>query len=84
MRVADALLGVPRALGATCRPFNRGLRLDYFLASAAMAPAGGAGGSSDAGAPASAAPPRVHDAFICDGDTKDASDHAPVGVVLAL
>jgi exodeoxyribonuclease-3/AP endonuclease-1 len=51
------------------RPFNRGLRLDYFLASAGLATA--------------AAPPRLHDAFICSG-TDGVSDHAPVGVVLAL
>ena len=51
------------------RPFNRGLRLDYFLASAGLATA--------------AAPPRLHDAFICSG-TDGVRDHAPVGVVLAL
>jgi exonuclease III len=69
--------------GATCRPFNRGLRLDYFLASAAMAP-GGAGGAGAGASGDDATIPRVHDAFICDADTNGVSDHAPVGVVLAL
>jgi len=54
------------------RPFNRGLRLDYMLASASLT-AGEATGA-----------PRLHDAFICAGATDGVSDHAPVGVVLAL
>ena len=41
------------------------------MASAAMASEGG-----DA--------PKLHDAFICDAATAGVSDHAPVGVVLAL
>jgi len=52
------------------RPFNRGLRLDYFVASLGLA-------SASSGL-------RLHDAFICSGGTDGVSDHAPVGVVLAL
>jgi len=48
------------------RPWNRGLRLDYWLLQ-----------QGDAA-------PRLHDAFICATATEAVSDHAPVGVVLAL
>jgi exonuclease III len=76
---APCLAGASRARllahrRARARPFNRGLRLDYFLASAALA-GGGAG---------SAGGPRLHDAFILDTATDGVSDHAPVGVTLAL
>ena len=53
------------------RPFNRGLRLDYFVVSERLAAA-------------DAAPPKLLDAFMCDGATAGVSDHAPVGVLLAL
>lgn len=51
------------------RPVNRGMRLDYCLASRALV-------SGDAGT--------LHDAFVLDRDTVGVSDHAPVGVVLRL
>jgi exodeoxyribonuclease-3/AP endonuclease-1 len=50
------------------RPFNRGLRLDYWLYP--LEPASGQ--------------PTLVDAFICNAATAAVSDHAPVGVVLAL
>ncbi len=57
------------------RPYNRGMRLDYFLASA---PLMGTGGGD--------AFPRVLDAFVLDEEAAlvGMSDHAPVGVVLAV
>lgn len=51
------------------RPRNRGMRLDYCLASRALV-------SGEAGT--------LHDAFVLDRDTVGVSDHAPVGVVLRL
>lgn len=51
------------------RPVNRGMRLDYCLASRALV--GGEAGT-------------LHDAFVLDRDTVGVSDHAPVGVVLRL
>lgn len=51
------------------RPVNRGMRLDYCLASRALV-------SGEAGT--------LHDAFVLDRDTVGVSDHAPVGVVLRL
>lgn len=56
------------------RPYNRGMRLDYFLASGGLV----AGGSN--------AFPRVLDAFIMDQEEAlvGLSDHAPVGVVVAV
>lgn len=54
------------------RPWNRGLRLDYIAASERLVAAGAAG-------------VRVHDAFILDQEIPaERSDHAPVGIVLAL
>ena len=52
------------------RPFNRGLRLDYCVASARLLSPEGAEGL------------RVADAFILDTDTVGCSDHGPVGLVL--
>lgn len=51
------------------RPLNRGMRLDYCLASRTLVD--GKRGS-------------VHDAFVLDQDTVGVSDHCPVGVVLRL
>ncbi|CAM9202037.1 unnamed protein product, partial [Laminaria digitata] len=51
------------------RPVNRGMRLDYCLASKTLA-------NGDCGV--------VHDAFVLDRDTVGVSDHCPVGVVLRL
>jgi exodeoxyribonuclease-3/AP endonuclease-1 len=59
------------------RPFNRGLRLDYWLVSNSMARA-----EEAASSPHKA--PKLHDAFICGDATPGVSDHAPVGVTLAL
>lgn len=57
------------------RPWNRGLRLDYVAASERMVAAAAAGKAAA----------RVHDAFILDLEIPaERSDHAPVGVVLAL
>ena len=53
------------------RPFNRGLRLDYWLVSTHMT------------AP-QAATPRLHDAFLCADSTPGVSDHCPVGVTIEL
>ena len=50
------------------QPYNRGLRLDYWLYKAQ--PADGE--------------PTLHDGFICQAATEKVSDHAPVGVVLQL
>eukprot|EP00903_Cladosiphon_okamuranus_P013530 g12602.t1 len=51
------------------RPVNRGMRLDYCLASRALV-------NGEAG--------NLHDAFVLDRATVGVSDHAPVGVVLRL
>ena len=51
------------------RPVNRGMRLDYCLASKTLA-------NGDSGV--------VHDAFVLDRETIGISDHCPVGVVLRL
>ena len=62
------------------RPFNRGMRLDYFLASRNMMGKEGKGkeGGKEGGVP------RVLDSFILDQATVGLSDHAPVGVLLEL
>lgn len=53
------------------RPANRGLRLDYVLASSALMDA--------------AATPRVADAFVLgDGDVPPLADHTPVGCTVVL
>lgn len=51
------------------RPVNRGMRLDYCLASRSLVdgPIGW-----------------LHDAFVLEGDTVGVSDHCPVGAVLRL
>lgn len=56
------------------RPYNRGMRLDYFLASRRMV-------TDDP-----TVFPRVVDAFILDEEQElvGLSDHAPVGVVVAV
>ena len=59
------------------RPKNRGLRLDYFLASRRAF----AGELSKSGSPADV---EVLDGYILDRLTVGASDHAPLGVTLAL
>ena len=59
------------------RPKNRGLRLDYFLASRRAF----AGEQSKSGSPANV---EVLDGYILDRLTVGASDHAPLGVTLAL
>ena len=59
------------------RPKNRGLRLDYFLASRRAF----AGEQSKSGSPADV---EVLDGYILDRLTVGASDHAPLGVTLAL
>lgn len=56
------------------RPFNRGMRLDYCLASRALV--GGRAGPDGA--------PGLHDAFVLDKETVGFSDHCPVGVVFRL
>ena len=53
------------------RPFNRGLRLDYWLVSSNMADGQAAG-------------PKLHDAFLCPDATPGVSDHCPVGVTIEL
>ena len=53
------------------KPKNRGLRLDYFAASERMM---GADGKEV----------KVVDSFILDKLVAEASDHAPVGITLAL
>jgi exodeoxyribonuclease III len=55
------------------KPRNRGLRLDYFAASERIA--AGAGGGAGV---------RVVDSFVLDKLVAEASDHAPVGITLAL
>ncbi len=57
------------------KPKNRGLRLDYFAASERMM---GVDGKAEAGAV------KVVDSFILDKLVAEASDHAPVGITLAL
>jgi len=57
------------------RPFNRGMRLDYFLASRNMMRGKGEGKKGV---------PRVLDSFILDQATVGLSDHAPVGVLLEV
>ncbi len=61
------------------RPYNRGLRLDYFLASRNMLGQEGKGGGGSG-------MPRVVDSFILDQDPQVSklSDHAPVGLLLEL
>jgi exodeoxyribonuclease III len=61
------------------RPKNRGLRLDYFLASARAFACEGSGSGS--GSPVNV---EVLDGYILDRLTVGASDHAPLGVTLAL
>lgn len=56
------------------RPVNRGMRLDYCLASPRLVNGDFANG--DVGC--------VHDAFVLDQDTVGVSDHCPVGVVIRL
>ena len=56
------------------KPKNRGLRLDYFAASERMMGSDGA----ETGAV------KVVDSFILDKLVAEASDHAPVGITLAL
>lgn len=58
------------------RPYNRGMRLDYFLASKNMLRGGDEGGGV----------PRLLDSFILDQDpaVSKLSDHAPVGVLLEV
>lgn len=64
------------------RPWNRGLRLDYVTVSERLLGAAGGGGAAAA---AAGGPLRVLDAFILDLEIPaERSDHAPVGVVLAL
>ena len=55
------------------KPRNRGLRLDYFAASERIAAGAGGGGGV-----------RVVDSFVLDKLVAEASDHAPVGITLAL
>lgn len=57
------------------RPFNRGMRLDYFLASRNMME--GEGERKEG-------VPKVLDSFILDQATVGLSDHAPVGVLLEI
>lgn len=52
------------------RPFNRGMRLDFCLASQSLA---GDGEAEDC---------NIHDAFVLDKDTVGVSDHCPVGLIL--
>lgn len=54
------------------RRYNRGMRLDYCLASDALI------------FPERGCLPRLHDAFVLDADTIGISDHCPVGCVLRL
>ncbi|ACO62534.1 predicted protein [Micromonas commoda] len=55
------------------KPRNRGLRLDYFAASERIMSSGRDGGGV-----------RVVDSFVLDKLVAEASDHAPVGITLAL
>lgn len=59
------------------RPFNRGMRLDYCLASQALVEGNGHRRGADRTGAAV-----VHDAFVLDADTVGFSDHCPVGLVL--
>ena len=52
------------------RPYNRGLRLDYFLATAAAA---GEGAAASGGG--TRCPLRLHDAYILHDSTAGFSDH---------
>eukprot|EP00793_Prasinoderma_coloniale_P003111 PRCOL_00006578-RA len=58
------------------RPWNRGLRLDYVLASANMAPVDGEGAPSQA-------LPRVIDSWV-GPEYNTNGDHCPVGATIAL
>ena len=58
------------------RPWNRGLRLDYVLASANMAPVDGEGAPSQA-------LPRVMDSWV-GPEYNTNGDHCPVGATIAL
>lgn len=68
------------------RPVNRGMRLDYCLASRALVGSGGgAEGNGEAGEGGEWGGRGVlHDAFVLDRDTVGVSDHCPVGMVLRL
>ena len=55
------------------KPRNRGLRLDHFAASERIMSSGCDGGGV-----------RVVDSFVLDKLVAEASDHAPVGITLAL
>ena len=63
------------------RPKNRGLRLDYFLASGRARARSGETGSNESDVASSV---EVLDGYILDRLTVGASDHAPLGVTLAL
>jgi hypothetical protein len=52
------------------RPWNRGLRLDYFVSSSSMV----AGGAR----------PALYDAWVMHDAVKSYGDHCPVAVVLSL
>lgn len=69
------------------RPFNRGMRLDYVLASRNMVSVGGTGegeGKTEEGK--RGVMPLVLDSFILDEEEEymKMSDHAPVGCLLGL
>ena len=64
------------------RGVNKGLRLDYFVASKALTEAGHPQCVPRRLPPAH--PRSVHESFILEADTVGASDHAPVGLVVAL
>lgn len=63
------------------RPFNRGLRLDYFIASSSLCLNPGGNLTDLAQAKGK---PCVIDAYILDQDTNGISDHAPVGLDLMI
>jgi hypothetical protein len=85
---------------ANGRASNKGLRLDYALASRRLmgdnAGGGGAvesaasdggeagGGAEGDGAAVARRLPRVHDSFVLDTEYAPISDHAPIGCVVLL
>jgi len=66
---------------ANNRPMNKGLRLDYVLASTSMCTHLGALGKESCAADLSV--PRIHDSFVLD-DLDMVADHCPVGCHIVL
>ena len=70
---------------SAARPVNKGLRLDYFVCSAPLCHGmSGDGDPASTEGKGSSGAVRAHDTYILHDATVGVSDHAPVGLVLAL